>query len=117
VASPETAAAPQPSLGERLRQRQAVLVHRSTVLRERLARHGQALGPLWQGADSARRGWRWVRAHPWVPALVAGWLLVRRPRRLWAAALLGWRGWRWWRRYGVALARWLALLRAQGAGR
>jgi hypothetical protein len=86
------------SARERLRQRRAQLVHRSTVLRERLARHTEGLQPLFGLADQLRAGWRWVRAHPGVLLLAAGWLLWRRPRWLFSALLLAWRGWRWWQR-------------------
>ncbi|WP_161595458.1 YqjK family protein [Tepidimonas charontis] len=114
MASPEAHALAVVSLRERLRQRQAALVHRSSVLRERLAGHAQALAPLWDGAESARRAWRWVRAHPWVVGAATVALLLHRPRRAWAAMLLGWRAWRLWRRWGAPLARWAASGDARG---
>jgi len=81
-----------------LQQRREALEHRSTVLRERLAVHGQALAPAFEAAEQVRDAGRWLRDHPWVPALLAAALVLRRPRR---ALRWGWRlvsGGRWlWR--------------------
>lgn len=109
--------AARPPLRERLRQRQQALQQRSAELRERLALHGAALEPAFAGAEALRDGWRWTRAHPWVPAAVALLLVLRRPRVLWRGAWLGWRAWRLWQRYGArwqAWAGWLAAWRAAG---
>lgn len=79
-------------------RRRLELVHRSGVLRERLAGHGAALQPAFVVAEQARDAGRWLRDHPWVPALAAVAVLLRRPRR---GLRWGWqlfRGGRWlWR--------------------
>ncbi|TSE26871.1 YqjK-like protein [Tepidimonas sediminis] len=92
----------------RLAARRAALLQRSAELRERLALHAAALEPALAAADSVREGWRWLRAHPWVPLAAAGVLLLRRPRRLFGLVLLAWRGWRLWRRVPPRWRGWLA---------
>ena len=83
---------------EALRQRRQALEHRSTVLRERLTRHSLALAPAFDAAERVRSTGRWLRDHPWWPALLAGLWVLRGPRR---ALRWGWRlarGGRWvWR--------------------
>lgn len=91
----------------RLAARRRALQQRSAELRERLALHGEALAPAFGWADRAREGWRWMRAHPWVPLAGAALLVLRRPRVLWRGAWLAWRGWRVWQRYGPLWRRWL----------
>ena len=85
-----------------------MLLQRSAELRERLALHGAALQPALAAADSVRAGWRWLRAHPWLPLAAAGLLAWRRPRRLLGLARLAWRGWRLWRRVPPRWRGWLA---------
>lgn len=87
-----------------LLERKLQLVQESGLLRERFTARAQSLRPLFAGADHARKGWRWLRAHPevWVTAGVA--LLVARPRRLWRWGGKAWMLWLWGRR----LNRWTA---------
>lgn len=92
-------------LRERLAARRQALLQRSAELRERLSREAQALQPAADGVDRVRAGWRWLRAHPWVPVAGAFALALYRPRRAWAALWLVWRGWRWWRRIEPLWAR------------
>lgn len=88
---------------QRLAARRQALQQRSTELRERLAMHGAALAPAMDWADRAREGWRWMRAHPWVPVAGAAVLLLRRPRMVWRGVWWMWRGWRLWQRYAIWL--------------
>ncbi len=86
--------------------RQAQLLARSALLRQRL---GEDLAP-WQPrlarVDQARalasHSWQWLRQHPEVPAAAAGLLLVLRPKRAlalaWRWGRRGWLGWQLWRR-------------------
>ncbi|MEW6694075.1 YqjK-like protein [Tepidimonas thermarum] len=97
-----------PDLRERLAARQHTLQQRSAELRERLAGHAVALAPAFTWADRARDGWRWVRAHPWVPLALTGVLVLRRPRLLWRGLRLSWRGWRLWLLYGGMVRGWRA---------
>lgn len=88
---------------EALAQRRLALQAHSALLRESIA--VQALA--WQVGPP---GWSLVRGlaaglrrHPWAPALVAGWLLWRRPRR---ALRWAWRAWGWWRLGRRVVAGW-----------
>jgi hypothetical protein len=89
---------------QRLWQRQAELVHRSGVLRERLAAHAQALAPAMAAADRVRDTASWMRAHPWVPLGLGLLWLWRRPRRGLRWTWKAWQGWRWWMRQRRAWA-------------
>ncbi len=87
-------------------RRRLELVHRSGVLRERLAGHGAALRPAFAAAEQARDAGRWLRDPPGVPVLAAVALVLRRPRRglRWGWKLLGLGRWLWraqavWRRW------------------
>ncbi len=80
---------------ESLWRRRLELEHRSGVLRDRMASHGQALQPAFHAADRVRAVGAWAIRHPWVPALLLGLWMAKRPRKV-----LGW-GWRlakggWW---------------------
>lgn len=76
------------STREDLWRRRLELEHRSGVLRERLVEHADALQPAFRVVDQARSAGQWVVRHPWVPALIGGLWLARRPRRV---LRLGWR--------------------------
>lgn len=79
-------------------RRRVELVHRSGALRDRLAVHGAALQPAFGVAEQALGTGRWLRAHPWVPAVVALWLALRRPRQTLGWGMKLFRGGRWmWR--------------------
>lgn len=95
-------------LAQRLAVRRAALLQRSAELRERLAWHGVALQPAFVAADGVRAGWVWLRAHPWLPLVAAGAVVLWRPRRLLTLAVLAWRGWRLWRRVPPRWRDWLA---------
>ena len=79
---------------EALAQRRLALRADSALLRESIAVQALAwqVGP--PGWPLVRRLATRLRRHPWAPALVAGWLLWRRPRR---ALRWAWRAWGWWR--------------------
>ncbi len=76
------------SARESLWRRRLELEHRSGVLRDRMAEHALALQPAFTAADRVRAVGAWASRHPWVPALLAGLWLAKRPRKV-----LGW-GWR-----------------------
>ena len=90
-----------------LADRQRRLLARSAALRERfgseMAQWQPPLALLDRTQAAAGQSWRWLRAHPEVPAGAAVLLLVLRPRRAFSLAFLGWRlgrrawkGWRLW---------------------
>jgi hypothetical protein len=88
--------------------RRLELVNESTRLRDRMAVHACAVGPVFQWADQLRSGVQWLKVHPWVPALAGFLLLWRRPRtvwrwgsRLWAASGLLRRAIALWQAFSV----------------
>lgn len=74
-------------------QRQALLAQ-SAALRDRMQTHAHALQPLAAVVDRAWQTGQWVRAHPWVPALVGVVWLWRRPRQVWRWGRRAWGAWR-----------------------
>jgi len=82
--------------------RRSQLQQRSTLLRDRLAVHAKAVQPLMEIAETALTTGRWVRRNPWVFALMAATVLLRRPR---SALRWAWKGWQFWRN----LLRWRKL--------
>lgn len=89
-------------------QRQQLLLARSSRLRQQLSDDVQVLQRPLALADQVRHGWRWLRAHPEVPAagiLVLAWI---RPRRAWRLASRLWAGWQLWRRVRRLQQGWLA---------
>lgn len=90
-----------------LADRQRQLLARSAALRERfaadMAQWQPPLALLDRAQAVAGQSWRWLRAHPEVPAGAAALLLVLRPRRAFSLVVLGWRlgrrawkGWQLW---------------------
>jgi YqjK-like protein len=73
--------------------RRLALQRESAELRDRLHLHAQAFGPVWHGIDGAWEAGRWLRGHPWVPAVALLLLAWRRPRRLWLWGRRGWAAW------------------------
>ena len=71
---------------------------RSTELRLQVAGQAQVLVAPLALADKVRGGLRWLQAHPEVPLLVLGLVVIARPRRAlrWAGQL--WWGWGVWQR-------------------
>lgn len=68
----------------------------STQLRDEFSRHAAVFVPIFDGADRAVAGARWLRSHPQILlALAAGFLLTRPPGR-----------WRWLRRVFVGWQVW-----------
>lgn len=88
---------------EALAQRRLALRAHSALLRESIAVQTLAwqVGP--PGWSLVRRLATGLRRHPWAPALVAGWLVWRRPRR---ALRWAWRAWGWWRLGRRLVASW-----------
>ena len=96
---------PPPALPPALRREQ--LLVRSTALRLRLARDGQALEAPLAIADNVRNALHWLWQHPEWPVGGLVVLAVLRPRRAWRWAARAWWAWRLWQRSGrllVALA-------------
>jgi len=78
--------------------RQRVLLTRSAELRARFAADVQVLAPPLRLADHVQAGWRWLRAHPAVPAALLVALALLRPRRALRWGLRLWWGWQTVRR-------------------
>ena len=78
--------------------RQRMLLMRSAELRARFAADAQMLAPPLHMADQVLAGWRWLRAHPAVPAALLVALAVLRPRRALRWGLRLWWGWQTVRR-------------------
>lgn len=92
-----------------LARRQQQLLARSAALRASIGRDMAPWQPplalMDRACGLACQSWRWLRAHPEVPAGLGVLLLVLRPQRALGLAFLGWRlgrrarqGWRLWQR-------------------
>lgn len=96
------AASPPPGRRAALAARQQQLLTRSALLRHELGHQLRGVQrPLALGdalAARVRAAWRWLRAHPAVPAAALVGVAVLRPRRVWRWGLRLWWGWRSWRR-------------------
>lgn len=79
---------------EALLERRLLLLQRSGALRDQLARHSAGLAPVFDAVDRTRFVGRWMRSHPWVPALGAVVLWWLKPRFVWRWATRAWTLWR-----------------------
>lgn len=101
-----------------LARRRASLMRRSAMLRLQLGRQlDEGLAPAWRTADTAARGWQWLRRNPWIWAVGAVALAVWRPTRAAGAASRAWGAWVLIRRFAPVLAPVLSTLLQIGAGR
>lgn len=91
---------------ERLWMQRQNLLAQSAALRDRMEMHAHSLQPLASVADRAWQTGQWVRAHPWVPALIGALWLWRRPRQVWRWGRRAWGAWRLAQRVVSAWAEW-----------
>lgn len=85
--------------------RRALLLARSSALRQRFGEEAQALQRPAALADLVRDQVRWWAARPLLLAALVAVPLVMRPARLVSWSLKLWSGWRFWRRVQQLLPR------------
>lgn len=90
---------PLAALGQQaLVQRREALIARSAALRERMTRDAAPVAASLERVDHLLDALRWLREHPFVPAVGAAVVALRRPRKAWRWASRAWAVWRGWRR-------------------